>query len=302
MINLKELEKEVKQLIIEENWPKAYKICNQILELDNENSTFIKLKNRIEKEVKNSNKKLIIKELKKLENLLDQENYEEYLKQIAPLQSYASDFPEIERQIIKAKKALEKQYQDRQKNAFQEIENEINQKKEDLDFQTIIQKLELLQRINYDTKRVDLLLKKVKTIWINKQLKENQGLINSQKYEDIIIFLLKLKRVDDQNSRINNLIQKTKNSYQDFKIESKKDFIFKTTEEIKTLIIKKSYDKAIELSERVLFIDSKNPVVNNLYKKAIKLARKNSEKIIYQQILENSNNLKNLKFNEYISV
>lgn len=302
MINLKELEKEVKQLIIEENWPKAYKICNQILELDYENSTFIKLKNRIEKEVKSSNKKLITKELRKLENLLHQENYEEYLKKIAPLQSYANDFPEIETQIIKAKKALEKQYQNRQKEAFQEIENEINQKKENLDFQTTIQKLELLQRINYDVNRVNILLKKVKTIWINKQLKENQGLINSQKYEDIIIFLLKLKRVDTENPHVNNLILKTKNSYQDFKIESKKDFIFKTTEEIKTLIIKKSYDKAIELSERVLFIDSKNSVVNSLYKKAVKLARKNSERIIYQQILENSNKLKSSKSSEYIPI
>lgn len=290
MTNLKELENQVKDFIANEEWSKAYKLCNQILELDNENSTFIKLRSHIEKEVKNSNKKIILKEIKKLEDLLQSQNYEEYLKQIAPLQSYAREVPEIEKLIISAKKLLEKQYLDRQKNALKQIEEKISRQDNSLNYQELIQELELINKINPQNKKPGQLISKVREIWINKELEANQGLIESSKYEDKIIFLLQLQKISPENSKVQKLITKTKASYQDFKIESKKDFIFKTTEEIKTLMIKRSYDKAIELCERILMIDNKNKQINKTLKLATRKARKKSEKLIYEQILENISN------------
>lgn len=292
MESTKEIKQKIDELIISEKWAEAYKIVNQILALDPENGAFIRQKNKIETEVKKRNEKAIVNELESLEKLLKDKKYEEYLEKIAPLQAYINDFPVIGDKIVSAKKMMDSSYQDKRNALISSLESEVKEKGENLDFTKTLTELDQFPVSKSDLARVSSLKQRVKQIWINKLLKENEGLLNSQKYEDTIIFLLKLKKIDSENQKITNLIIKTKDRYQEYRIDSQKDFIFKTIEEIKTLYIKRSYDSAIQLCERILLIDEKNPIALNYASKSLIKANRESEKQITKQIKENYLKLK----------
>lgn len=286
MESTKEIKQKIDELMASERWADAYKLVNQILALDPENGAFIRQKNKIEAEVKKRNERAINNELENLEKLLSAGKFEEYLTKIAPLQAYINDFPAIGDKIVAAKKLMDASYQNKRNAIIKSLETEVKEKGENLDFEKTLTELEQFTSSSLDLARLTSLKQKVKHTWINKLLRENEGLLNSQKYEDTIIFLLKLKKIDSENQKVLNLINKTKNRYQEYRIESQKDFIFKTIEEIKTLYIKKSYDNAIQLCERVLLIDEKNTVALNYAAKSMVKANKESEKQIYKQIKE----------------
>lgn len=292
MATLKDYERQVKQLITEEKWQDAYKLCNEIITLDPENVTFIRLRNKVEKEVKKNNQRSIDTEIAKLEPLLKEKNYEAYLKQIAPLQSYTEDFPIIKEKILVAKKLLDIDFHNRQEKAFQEEITSINNQADSLNFNEAIQRIEQLKKLNIHFEQLETLGNSLKKKWLEYELKQNEGLLKSLKFEDIIIFLLKLKKIDPENSRINSLIESTKHSYKLYKIDNKKDFIFKTIEEIKTLYIKKDYEKVLILCERILEIDEKNPIALAYQTKATIRSRRDSSNKIEKQIFSNYSNFK----------
>jgi hypothetical protein len=120
--------------------------------------------------------------------------------------------------------------------------------------------LEQLDKAAKTDLKIKNLLLETKNKWIDFLIEENQSLINSSKFEDIILFLLKTEKINSDYLKLKNLIQSVKKRYKDNKVENKKDFIFKTLEEVKVLIIKKKFDKAHELNRKILNIDPDNQV------------------------------------------
>ncbi len=287
MATLKEYENQVKLYMTEENWTEAYKICTKILSYDPENTTFIRLSHKIENEVKKHNLKAIQYDLQQLDHFLTEHNYEEYLRKIAPLQIYVKDYPEIANKIVGAKKLLDQQYEAKRNQAFHEISEEIKQKGDSLDYQITLQKLDNLYKLDIRKSEVKNLQKTVRGSYIRQQLQLNKGLLESNRFEDIIIFLLKLKKIDPENRDVKKVIDRIKSVYQYYKIENKKDFIFKTIEEIKTLYITRKYELCLELCERVLQIDPTNAVALKFSAKASKKADRQSMKKIFTDIHEN---------------
>lgn len=292
MPTLKDFEEQVQTLIKEEKWADAYKVCNKILSYDSENIKFIKLRKQIENEVANINQKAISEELAKIEYLIKEGKYAEYLKAIAPLQTFANNYPEIGKKILKAKKLLDAQYEKKRNDVFNEVAGEIKNK---ADFSTILPKLNTLYKLGIKQSEIKKLESKAISDYIDKQIKENQGLIKSQKFEDIIIFLLKLKKLDNKNAKVLSLINSTKKNYKSYKIESKKDYIFKTIEEIKTLYIRKKYDLCIVLCERLLDLDENSEIAKKYKEKATKKANKASDRKILENIFRDYKNFKNTK-------
>lgn len=279
MNNLQEYQKEVEKLIAEENLPKAYEICNRILSYDPENSTFIRLKTKIEKLVLTINRKAIARELHEIEHYLKEKQYAEYLKAIAPLQSYVTQYPEIGQKILAAKKLLDQEYRQKRETAYRQLLMEI--KSSPQDYQSIIKKLEIFKKLKIHPREVSELIKKIHKKHVSSEIEKNRALINSSKYEDILIFLLKMNKFDPGNTEVDRLIKKVNRTYREFKIESKKDFIFKTSEEMKTLYLAKKYDYCLELARRILDIDSKNRLaLHYLTKAGIKSNQETERKIV----------------------
>lgn len=295
MVQLEDFEKQVKTLILAKNWAEAYKICEKILSYAPENHEFLKLKLKIEKAVKEINQSSIKKELGKLEPLLHEQRFEEYLRQIAPLQSYVKDYPPIGQKILAAKKLMDDQYQKRKDAVFQEILNESKKNLTALDFQTSLQKLEQLRKTTYSLQKISSLEKKLRNNWIKQEIKLNRGLINSQKFEDIMIFLFSLKKINSANHEVTKLSNIIKKRYQLQKIENQKDFIFKTLEEIKNLYIRKRFDQCIELAEKILEIDSNNKQALKAFSQAKRQANHLSQKNLCKQIHENNQKFRSSK-------
>lgn len=290
MSTLREFEQQIKSLITEEKWFEAYKLCNQILSYDPENTNLLKFKKHIEKEVKSLNQRSIQQELQKLEIYLNNHQYEEYLRNISPLQTYINDFPEIGQKILQAKKLLDKDYNQRKTQALQEIQDQIKNQGDHLDFDATLQRLEQINKLDSNSSKVKSLQNQLMNKYINTQLQQNQQLLKSHLFEDIIIFLLKLKKIDSKNHKITTLIEKVKAQYQIEKIENKKDFIFKTLEEVKILYITKKFDLSIELCERILSIDPKNKMAQNYLQKSENKASRASLRLINNQVIQNHQN------------
>ncbi len=293
MSNLKDYEDQIKLLITQEKWAEAYKSCNEIINIDPENITFIKLRNKIEAEVKRHNQRSIEDELNKLEPLLRSHNYTEYLKQISPLQSYSEDFPIVRHKIIAAKKLLDSEYDERKTQVYQEEIKQIDTDFEHEHYEEALQRLDQLRKSNIQTEQITKLEKKYKKKYLDIELRRNKRLLNSNKFEDIIIFLLKLRKLDPTDSKINSLIESTKESYRLFKIDNQKDYIFKTIEEVKTLYIRKEYDKVLILCARILEIDDKNSLTLSYQHKAESKIRKDSNAKIFKLINHNFKSFKN---------
>lgn len=286
MSNLKNYQLEVEKLIAEENWSRAYEICNKILGYDPENTTFIKFKRNIEKTVSQINSDAIKQQFKDLEHLIKEKKYAEYLKEVSPLQTYVTQFPEIGIKILKVKKLLDNEYHEKRETAYQELVKEIQNNKGKMDYLDIINKLETFAKLGIHQHDVENWIHKVKNQYINSEIQKRSGLIKSQKFEDILVFLLTLKKIDKKNQQILNLIKSVNVAYKDFNIENKKDYIFKTLEEMKTLYLTKKYDFCAELASRVLQIDENNQLAQSYLKKSKIKSNTISEKKIIKSIFQ----------------
>ncbi|MGL5831354.1 MAG: hypothetical protein ACRCZE_04370 [Candidatus Altimarinota bacterium] len=284
--HLSEYENQIKLLITQEEWQKAYQLCSEILRITPDNPKFIKLRDKIELAVKEINRKSIKTELKNLEPLLANHQYQEYLEKIGPLQAYIQDFPEIKSLILNATALLNKQFQqskvDFLNKEIQESEQLVQQKK----FPEAVLLLEQLDKAAKTDLRIKSLLLETKNKWIDSLIEENDALINSSKFEDIILFLLKTEKINPNYPKLKNLIQSVKKRYKDSKVENKKDFIFKTLEEVNVLIIKKKFDKAHELNRKILNIDPDNQTALQHRKFLLKKIHKLTEKELTQHIFD----------------
>lgn len=283
---LSEYENQVKLLINQEEWQKAYQLCNEILRINPDNPRFIKLRDKIELAVKEINRKSIKNELKNLEPLLANHQYQLYLEKIGPLQAYIQDFPEIKSLILKATTLLNKQYQ---QNKVDFLDKQIHQAEQLVQEKKFAEAVLLLEQLDKATKtdlKIKNLLSESKNQWIDSLIEENKALIESSKFEDIILFLLKIEKINPEYLKIKNLIQSVKKRYKDNKIENKKDFIFKTLEEVNVLIIKKKYDKAHELNKKVLNIDSDNTIALQHRKFLLQKIHKLTDKELTQHIFD----------------
>jgi len=299
---IQELEQKVQELMKTQEWSQAYKICLEILRADPGNKKFFEYKLKIEKEVKNSNHKAIVHDLERIEPLYNEQKYEEYLSELRKLQAYSKDFPEISEKIIKGQKALEKYLQKSQGEYLNELLRQINQLRKDKKYQEaldICEKIKNLKGIEYNTEKLS---KDIKHELSENEIQEHQSLLNTTKYEDIILFLIQSLNKDPSNSNLKRLLAQKKHEYLLFKIDTKKDYIYKTLEEIKTLYLMKKYDKMIELSENILQINPNDKSALSYKNKAKKKLQKRIDTEIKQQIINNYNNFKSLDKSEIVKL
>ena len=303
MPHLKDYKREIEKLISEKNLPKAYAICNRILSYDPRNSTFIKLKIKIEKLVKSINKKAITQELSEIEHLFKNHQYAEYLKAISPLQTYVKEYPEIAEKILAAKKLLDKEYVIKRDNAYRELLKDIKNNTDDP--KLTLQKLENFKKLGIHVNEVEKQIQNVKKQYVSLEIKKNQNLIKSNRYEDTLIFLLKLKKIDPKNKEIELLNKKINHLYKAFRVEGKKDFIFKTLEEVKILYITKKFEYSAELARRILDIDNKNKAALKYFNKARQKVAQESQSKVVSDIFTHYKNFRNttdFKEKNYIKI
>lgn len=255
---LREAVAQIINLLNEEKLVEAHRACLEILRYDPENIKVIKLKNKIEKMVKKINIKTVKNELKELKPLWREKKYEELLAGLIKLEPFISNYPRLKKIILKVKKHYEAQLKNQKENYYQNEIKKINELIKTKKFQQGIDAAEKLRVLKMHENELKKLLSNAHRAWIDDEIDQNKILLQSEKYEDILMFYQKLLKIDATDSRLKQLIDKTKKKYQLYKIDDKREFIYTGIEKIRILYQHKKYEKALAASEEILDIDPKN--------------------------------------------
>jgi len=282
---IQEAQQKIQELMKEKQWLQAHRACLEILRFDPENIGIIHLKNKIEKKVKSINRKVIKTDIEKLQPLWKEKKYKDLLLNLKQLEPYINDVPKIKTLILRAEKNYEKEMRVELENDYQnEIKKTgelINEKK----FHEALQLAEKLRLAKIHVTELKKLIFSIRTNWINDELVRNKILTEGQKFEDILLFYQSLLLIDPTSEKIKNLITQTKKKYQAYKIDEKKEFIYKSLEEIKTLIQLKKYEKALEACLEVLQYDPANKLALSYKKNLTKKVEKLIQNEVAAQIL-----------------
>ncbi len=289
---LKDAIKKIKQLIAEEQWLDAHRACIEILRFDPDNIKIIRLKSVIEKNVKKINVRAIKEDLKKLQPLWDQKKYEELLEHLKDLEPYIPDYPPLKKYIMRARDAYRKTVEKEQKVYVRQELEQIKKLIEQNKYQEAIRNAEKLRIQKFNENEVKEWIKKIRSSWVENDLKQHETLLKSKKYEDIQIFLQKLKKIDPSNEKLDQLIKEAKKKAREYQIEQKRDFIFIGIEKTRTMIQLKKYGKAIEAAREILAIDPNNLQVKRLFAKASRKENHQINKDVVSLMKRNNKELK----------
>lgn len=282
----------IKNLMAQNKYVNAHKACLEILRFDPENIQVIKLKNKIEAAVKKHNIDALKEDIANLKPLLAQKKFEELLAHLKQLEPYINQYPPLKLFIIKAQKAYRKDITVKQKKYFDQQYEEIAKLRKQKKYAEALHISQQLIRDSIEIKRSTKLISELKHQWINDELEKKQQFMNTDKHEDILLWLQKLKQISGKHPKIDKLIEKTKQRQQLYKKDQKKDFIFSGFEKMKTLIQLKKFDKAMMAGEEVLEIDPTNTKVRKMYSEA---TRKEVRKINKQLLTQMKNAHKKMK-------
>lgn len=269
----------------QEKWLEAHRGCLEILRFDPDNIKIIRLKNKIEKEVSKMNRKAIQQDLEKMKPLWKEKNYAEIVAYLQKLEPYQADYPELIELLNKAQKAYDQQVYDEQEENVKKTIKTVEDLAAAQKFEEAVSEAEKILFLKLHENAVKKLLKKIRSQWIAAQIKEHNSLLTSEKYEDILLFYQNLRKIDSQSELLQKLIAKTKRDYQRYKIEGKKEFIYRGTEQIRTLYQLKKYEKALQAAQEILDIDPTNREIQSLFKKAQKKSTQQIEKEVILQML-----------------
>ncbi len=294
--SLEEAYRKIKQLIKEERWLEAHRACLEVLQFDPENLKIIHYKNKIEKKVKQINKVAIADDIKKLKPLWAQQKYEELLKNLRVLEPYIGDFPQIKKLILKAEKKYTQQLRGEQETTYQTETVRLADLRKDHKYPEAIRTAEKLRVMGIHKNDLKNLLAAIRNEWIDYEIDQNKILFTEKKFEDILLLYQRLLKIDPKSIKLKKRIEQTKKAYQEYKVEEKKEFIYKTLEDIRTLYQLKKYEKAFEACEAVLHVDPLNKNAQSFQKRSAKKVKKIiDDEVITQMINDHKKDRKEYK-------
>jgi tetratricopeptide (TPR) repeat protein len=282
---------QIENLIKEGHFLDAHRACLELLRLDPQNLKVIRLKSKIEKLVATNNRNLIKKDLAALEPLWREKNYKEYALNLKKLEPYMNDYPPLRKIFVRAQKAYEKQIREEENFYFSNECEKILSLAEQKNFSQALldaEKLLAFQSKERDTRN---LLIKLRKLWIEEEIRSNQTLLASNKFEEIFMFYQKMKKIDPESSVIEDLIRTAQKRYERFRIDEKKEFLYDALTKTRTLFQLKKYEKSLEAAKEILSIDPFNKEVQGLLKKSQTKARHQLEEEVVQQILSSKKRL-----------
>lgn len=289
---LNDIFSQIKLFMDQKQWADAHRACLEILRYDQENLKAIHLKNKIEKIVKNNNRKIIKDDLEQMAPLWHEKNYVALLDELKKLQPYSQDYPQIQKMIIKAEKEYRKQIANQEQTTFVSEYKQIQQFIKEKKYQEALRAAEKLRILKVQEDNVRNLIKNIKAEWIESELESSSTLIQSEKYEDMLLLYQKLLKIDSGSLRVKNLIESTKKTYQRYRIDEKREFIYKALEHTKTLYQLKKYERALDACLEILGIDPDNKDAQKFYKKSLFMTRRLIDKELFDQMKEAQKNIR----------
>lgn len=292
VVSLNEAYKTIKQFMKDDKWLEAHRACLEVLRFDPENFKIIHLKNRIEKQVKKINRKAIKSDIEKLKPLWNEHKFNELLANLKQLEPYIHDYPALKPLILKATRKYGEQLKSEMEATYRTESKTVDDLMGQNKFQEALQLAEKLRIMGIHSSELKKRISGIRARWIEYELETNRILFSGTKYEDALLMYQKILKIDPGSAKVKNAIEQTKKAYAAFKIEEKKEFIYKGLENIRTLYQLKKYEKAYEACSEILDIDPQNKNALSFQKKAGNKTQKLISSEVIAQMVSNQKNLK----------
>jgi len=247
---LQQVEKNINILLTERKYQEAYVLCNKIIAKYPDYKVFSKLKKKIEDNVEKANQEIIENTLESMEVLWKEEKYAEILLKLKNLTKLDPDSWKLQRLYKKAQQLYLDQIEESKRKFKKEKTEKFNKLLQENPDQLGIE-LNLLEQSNTKDPEIIEFLNTFRSELIKKKIVEKADLINSDKYDAIANFIITLKKIDSNSKEIEDLQRKIQAKKAEAQMASKKEFVYKEKEYIKTLIQLNKYDKAIQAVEEL---------------------------------------------------
>lgn len=291
-IVLSEAIQRIKNLMSQEKWLDAHRACLEILRFDPENLKIIRLKNKVEKQVKKINIRAIKEDIKNIQPLWKEKKYGELLEHLKELEPYRDEYKPLDRFIKKVQKAYLSEATDNQKEYYEAELKRIEQLAADKKFQEAIRAAQKLRIARKKDNQLKQKVQRIKDLWVEQELKANETLFKSEKYEDALLKAQEIKKIDLSSQKIEGVINSLKKKYQQYKVMEKRDFIYKGLEKAQTLLQLKKYDKAMQVAQEILGVDPENKKAQYLFSKAKRKLAKSTNSELRKQMKKSQKNMK----------
>ncbi len=260
----------IKELISNQRLKEAYTACNKLLLNFPESGRAYKLQKQIEKIVFKRNVESVKKDLKNLKPLWREHKYGELAEKLQHLQTYVPGYAPVEKQLEKAKKLYSKYHEKEQKDALRKYIKTIAEKMKKEEYEEAITlSKQVLYKIPND-EQAKFLLNRAKKFFVTKKINENKQFLESDKFGEIQKFLQELLKFNPNSKQIDALLKKARKREKVTLEMNKKEFAFRSYENIMVLYKKKKYDKVIEALQELLTIEPDNLKYLELLSKAKK--------------------------------
>lgn len=278
-----QVEQNINTLLANKKFKEAYDLANELVDkFSHEGKTF-KIKEKVEEAVRNENERIVKKEIKEMKEMWKEKNYTEIIKRLKKLIAISPDNSKLQK--LEQKAQLE--YRDEIKRLQIEFKKNQNVKFYKLleeDETRLVEELFNLEKNNQGNKETLEITKNFRDKLIDKKIKENKKLLESEKFEDINNFIGQLKRIDKNNDKIGKLEKKINIKTYGSQKEESKEHTYRSVEQVIVLMKLKKYDKVIQGAEELIESNKQNKEIEKILKKAKKKFFKQTKNITIESI------------------
>jgi len=260
--------KDIESLIAQDKLKEAYDLTNKLLLNFPESIRIVRAKTKIEKLVFKKNLESVKGDMDKLKPLWKEGKYADIISKLKDLQKFVPGYAKIQKEIEKAQKLQLKSASNKQKDTLEQYMSAAEKYMKEGNYKEAITTLKrvLLKLPDYEAAK--LMLKDSKELYIVQQIKENDFLLKSKKFDDIAAFIKHLKTIDPKSTKITSLIKKLSKREELARKFEKMDFAYQSYEDLLILFQKQKYQPCIKGLEELVKIEKDNFKALELLKNA----------------------------------
>jgi len=258
-----QIEQNINSLISEKHFKEAYSSCIKYINLYPGVAQLIDIKKRIEEEVAEENKKKVKEKIEEVRDAMKDKKYAESIKTLKDLLLISPNNSKIKDLILESQEGYKSQIDEQNKSFLKAKEKKLDNILE-TEPTSLIPELLIMEQNNAGNVLVQKLSLLYRDKLIAKKIKEQSVLLHSKKYNLVENFLNELEKINPQNEEVKKAKSEIRIGEHSEQTDEKEDFVYRSEKQLTTLVQLEKYDKAINVAQEILSIDSSNKRIKSL--------------------------------------
>ena len=262
-----QLKQRIRLLMSEKKFKEAFESAQELVTKHPDDKEFLALIQEVKEGAAKENNKLVEQKIKEVKPLIKENKYSEALVILKKLFSIAPNNPTL----IKFYSKTQAQYQDYSKEIAEKFKVEKRASYDKLlaeDEDKLLFELFNLEKNSSGNQNVLSLTKEYRDKIIKKKLELKKDLIYTDKFDDIQNLISQLQKIDPTNPEVVELEKTINFRLHGSQIDNKKEFVYRSSKYLVTLMQLKKYEEAIKVALEILDVNHKDELVLKILEKA----------------------------------